>query len=79
MEGGKKLNKDKRKKQEQRIKKEEFELRKNKKELSEIKKSGEKKVKSKTNGKSPKKNRWFPFFVALAKINPQFNWGNKIL
>ena len=67
MEGGKKLNKDKRKKQEQRIKKEEFELRKNKKELSELKKSGEKKVKSKTNGKSPKKNRWFPFFMKEEK------------
>ena len=67
MEGGKKLNKDKRKKQKQRIKKEEFELRKNKKELSELKKSGEKKVKSKTNGKSPKKNRWFPFFMKEEK------------
>ena len=67
MEGGKKLNKDKRKKQELRIKKEEFELMKNKKELSELKKSGEKKVKSKTNGKSPKKNRWFPFFMKEEK------------
>ena len=57
------MNKDKRKKQEQRIKKEEFELMKNKKELSELKKSGEKKAKSKTNGKSPKKNGWFPFFM----------------
>ena len=67
MEGGKKLNKDKRKKQELRIKKEEFELMKNKKELSELKKSGEKKAKSKTNGKSPKKNRWFPFFMKEEK------------
>ena len=67
MEGGKKLNKDKRKKQEQRIKKEEFELRKNRKELSELKKSGEKKAKSKTNGKSPKKNGWFPFFMKEEK------------
>ena len=67
MEGGKKLNKDKRKKQEQRIKREEFELRKNKKELSELKKSGEKKAKSKTNGKSPKKNGWFPFFMKEEK------------
>ena len=67
MEGGKKLNKDKRKKQEQRIKKEEFELRKNKKELSELKKSGEKKAKSKTNGKSSKKNGWFPFFMKEEK------------
>ena len=67
MEGGKKLNKDKRKKQEQRIKKEEFELRKNKKELSELKKSGEKKAKSKTNGKSLKKNGWFPFFMKEEK------------
>lgn len=67
MEGVKKLNKDKRKKQEKRIKKEEFELMKNKKELSELKKSGEKKVKSKTNGKSPKKNRWFPFFMKEEK------------
>ena len=37
------MNKDKRKKQEQRIKKEELELRKNKKELSELKKTGKKK------------------------------------
>ena len=63
MEGGKKLNKDKRKKQEQRIKKEELELRKNKKELSKLKKSGKKKTKSKTNGKSSRKNGWFPFFM----------------
>ncbi len=67
MEGGKKLNKDKRKKQEQRIKREELELRKNRKELSEFKKSGEKKAKSKTNGKSPKKNGWFPFFMKEEK------------
>lgn len=66
-EGGKKLNKDKRKKQEQRIKKEELELRKNKKELSELKKSGKKKTKSKTNGKSSKKNGWFPFFMKEEK------------
>ena len=61
------MNKDKRKKQEQRIKKEEFELMKNKKELSELKKSGEKKAKSKINGKSPKKNGWFPFFMKEEK------------
>ena len=61
------MNKDKRKKQEQRIKKEELELRKNKKELSELKKSGKKKTKSKTNGKSSKKNRWFPFFMKEEK------------
>ena len=61
------MNKDKRKKQEQRIKKEELELRKNKKELSELKKSGEKKAKSKTNGKSSKKNGWFPFFMKEEK------------
>ena len=67
MEGGKKLNKEKRKKQERRIKKEELELRKKKKELSELKKSGEKKAKSKTNGKSPKKNGWFPFFMKEEK------------
>ena len=67
MEGGKKLNKDKRKKQEQRIKKEELELRKNKKELSELKKSGKKKAKSKTKGKSSKKNGWFPFFMKEEK------------
>ena len=67
MDGGKKLNKDKRKKQEQRIKREELELRKNRKELSEFKKSGEKKAKSKTNGKSPKKNGWFPFFMKEEK------------
>ena len=67
MDGGKKLNKDKRKKQEQRIKREELELMKNKKELSEFKKSGEKKAKSKTNGKSPKKNGWFPFFMKEEK------------
>lgn len=66
-EGGKKLNKDKRKKQEQRIKKEELELRKNKKELSELKKSGKKKIKSKTNGKSSRKNGWFPFFMKEEK------------
>lgn len=67
MEGGKKLNKDKRKKQEQRIKKEELELRKNKKELSELKKSWKKKAKSKTKGKSSKKNGWFPFFMKEEK------------
>jgi len=67
MEGGKKLNKDKRKKQEQRIKKEELELRKNKKELSELKKSGKKKIKSKTKGKSSRKNGWFPFFMKEEK------------
>lgn len=61
------MNKDKRKKQEQRIKKEELELRKNKKELSELKKSGKKKTKSKTNGKSSKKNGWFPFFMKEEK------------
>ena len=61
------MNKDKRKKQEQRIKKEELELRKNKKELSELKKSGKKKTKSKTNGKSSKKNRWFSFFMKEEK------------
>ena len=61
------MNKDKRKKQEQRIKKEELELRKNKKELSELKKSGKKKIKSKTNGKSSRKNGWFPFFMKEEK------------
>lgn len=61
------MNKDKRKKQEQRIKKEELELRKNKKELSELKKSGKKKTKSKTKGKSSKKNGWFPFFMKEEK------------
>lgn len=61
------MNKDKRKKQEQRIKKEELELRKNKKELSELKKSGKKKTKSKTNGKSSRKNGWFPFFMKEEK------------
>lgn len=61
------MNKDKRKKQEQRIKKEELVLRKNKKELSELKKSGKKKTKSKTNGKSSKKNRWFSFFMKEEK------------
>ncbi|HFZ6678126.1 TPA: VirB4-like conjugal transfer ATPase, CD1110 family, partial [Streptococcus agalactiae] len=61
------MNKDKRKKQEQRIKKEELELRENKKELSELKKSGKKKTKSKTNGKLSKKNRWFPFFMKEEK------------
>lgn len=61
------MNKDKRKKQEQRIKKEELELRKNKKELSELKKSGKKKIKSKTNGKSSGKNGWFPFFMKEEK------------
>ena len=66
-EGGRKLNKDKRKKQEQRIKKEEMELKKNKKELSELKKSGKKKTKSKTNGKSSKKKGWFPFLVKQEK------------
>ena len=61
------MNKDKRKKQEQRIKKEELELRKNKKELSKLKKSGKKKTKSKTNGKSSRKNGWFPFFMKEEK------------
>ena len=61
------MNKDKRKKQEQRIKKEEMELKKNKKELSELKKSGKKKTKSKTNGKSSKKKGWFPFLVKQEK------------
>ena len=61
------MNKDKRKKQEQRIKKEELELRKNKKELSELKKTGKKKTKSKTNGKSSRKNGWFPFFMKEEK------------
>ena len=61
------MNKDKRKKQEQRIKKEELEFRKNKKELSELKKSGKKKIKSKTNGKSSRKNGWFPFFMKEEK------------
>ena len=61
------MNKDKRKKQEQRIKKEELELRKNKKELSELKKTGKKKIKSKTNGKSSRKNGWFPFFMKEEK------------
>ena len=57
------MNNDKRNKQEQRIKREELELRKNKKELSELRKLEKKKIKSKTNGKSPKKNGWFPFFM----------------
>lgn len=61
------MNKDKRKKQEQRIKKEEMEIKKNKKELSELKKSGKKKTKSKTNGKSSKKKGWFPFLVKQEK------------
>ena len=61
------MNKDKRKKQEQRIKKEGMELKKNKKELSELKKSGKKKTKSKTNGKSSKKKGWFPFLVKQEK------------
>ncbi|HEK9376242.1 TPA: conjugal transfer protein TraE, partial [Streptococcus equi subsp. equi] len=61
------MNKDKRKKQEQRIKKDELELRKNRKELSELKKTGKKKTKSKTKGKSSKKNGWFPFFMKEEK------------
>ena len=71
------MNKDKRKKQEQRIKKEELELRKNKKELSELKKSGKKKTKSKTKGKSSKKNWWFPFFVLMNTTG--FTCGSKKL
>ena len=61
------MNKDKREKQEQRIQREEMELRKNKKELSELKKTGKKKIKSKTKGKSSKKNGWFPFFMKEEK------------
>ena len=61
------MNNDKRNKQEQRIKREELELRKNKKELSELRKLEKKKIKSKTKGKSPKKNGWFPFFMKEEK------------
>lgn len=61
------MNKNNRKKQEQRLRKDEIELKKNKKELSELKKSGKKKTKSKTNGKSSKKDRWFPFLMKQEK------------
>ena len=67
MEGGKRVNKNNRKKQEQRLRKDEIELKKNKKELSELKKSGKKKTKSKINGKSSKKDRWFPFLMKQEK------------
>lgn len=52
------MNKDKRKKQEQRIKKEELNLGKIKKSYRNLK-SGKKKIKSKTNGKSSRKTGGF--------------------
>ena len=63
------MDKNKRKKQEQRIQKEEMELRKNRKELSELKKESKKNRKNKhtEKGKSPKKHGWFPFFTKSEK------------
>ena len=66
--GGKKLNKDKKKKQEQRIQKDELALKKNREELSELKKVNRKNVKNKRNGKSSiNKKGCFPFLMKSEK------------
>ena len=66
------MDKNKRKKQEQRIQSEEMELKKSRKELSELtkvsRKNGKNKKKENTEkGKSPKKHGWFPFFMKQEK------------
>jgi len=65
--GGERLNKEKKKKQEQRIKKDEMELRKNSKELSELKKLSRKNTGNKKEGKSFIKKGWFPFLIKSKK------------
>ena len=62
------MNKDKKKKQEQRIQKDELALKKNREELSELKKVNRKNVKNKRNGKSSiNKKGWFPFLMKSEK------------
>ena len=65
--GGEELNKEKKKKQEQRIQRDEMELRKNSKELSELKKLSRKNTGNKKDGKSFKKKGWFPFLIKSKK------------
>jgi len=61
------LNKEKKKKQEQRIQRDEMELRKNSKELSELKKLSRKNTGNKKDGKSFIKKAWFPFLIKAKK------------
>ena len=61
------MNKDKKKKQEERIQKDEMELKKNREELSELKKVNRKNVKNKSKGKSSIKKGWFPFLMKPEK------------
>ena len=65
--GGERLNKEKKKRQEQRIQRDEMELRKNSKELSELKKISKKNTGNKKDGKSSIKKGWFPFFIKPKK------------
>ena len=65
--GGEELNKEKKKKQEQRIQRDEMELRKNSKELSELKKLSRKNTGNKKDGKSFIKKGWFPFLIKSKK------------
>ena len=61
------MNKEKKKKQEQRIQRDEMELRKNSKELSELKKLSRKNTGNKKDGKSFIKKGWFPFLIKSKK------------
>ena len=61
------MNKEKKKRQEQRIQRDEMELRKNSKELSELKKISKKNTGNKKDGKSSIKKGWFPFFIKPKK------------
>ena len=65
--GGEELNKEKKKKQEQRVQRDEMELRKNSKELSELKKLSRKNTGNKKDGKSFIKKGWFPFLIKSKK------------
>ena len=65
--GGEELNKEKKKKQEQRIQRDEMELRKNSKELSELRKLSRKNTGNKKDGESLIKKGWFPFTIKAKK------------
>ena len=61
------MNKEKKKKQEQRIQRDEMELRKNSKELSELRKLSRKNTGNKKDGESFIKKGWFPFLIKSKK------------